>query len=86
MIVDYIRALWHGNPVRTAAVITAIIIGLTSKFGIVLDEASVTEAVMTMATIILGGEVARTQVTPYVGEIGLPSDATLPPVHQAPAP
>lgn len=80
---NYLRALWQGNPVRVASVITAAVVAIAAKYGLILDEASVGETVALVVPILLGGEVARSQVQPYQGEIGTPSDELLPPIPDA---
>ncbi len=79
-MLDYIRALWVANPVRSAAILTAAIVAAAKAAGLALDEASVGEVVAVVGLIIGGGEAARSQVSPYVGEVGPPSDDLLPPV------
>ena len=81
----YLRALWKGNPVRCASVAASVVVFGAAKAGVVLDEASVGEALLTVVPILLGGEVARAHVSPAVGEVGVPSDELLP-LEQAPAP
>ncbi len=77
-MLDYLRAIWRTNPVRVTSFATAALVAIAAKAGVVLDEASVTEAVALVVPIILGGEVARSKVQPYAGEVGQPSDALLP--------
>lgn len=76
-MLDYIRALWQGNPVRCAAIAAAAIVSIAAKAGVILDEASVLELVTAAGTIILGGELARSQVSPARGDVGTPSDELL---------
>lgn len=77
-MLDYLRAVWRNNPVRSAAVLTAAVIAAAKAAGIVLDEADVKEIVALVGLIIGGGEAVRSQVTPYVGEVGPASDSLLP--------
>lgn len=63
-MLDKLGALWRANPVRGAAFITAAIVFLAAKFGVILDKASVLHAVVTGVPFLLGGEVARTHVIP----------------------
>lgn len=82
-MLDYIRALWKLNPVRSAAILTAAVIAIAKAAGVVLDEASVVEIVALVGLIIGGGEAARSQVTPHVGTVGPNSDDLLPTVPEA---
>ncbi len=81
-MLDYLRAIWRTNPVRSASILTAAIIAAAKAAGLVLDEASVAEVVALVGLIIGGGEAARSQVTPWQGEIGPNSDDLLPAVPE----
>ncbi len=76
-MLTYARAIWLNNPVRVASLIVAAVVALAAKFGVVLDEASVAEVVALVVPIVLGGEIARQKVSPYLGEISEPSDASV---------
>ncbi len=78
-MLDYLRAIWRNNPVRSASVLTAAVIAAAKAAGIVLDEANVAEVVALAGVIIGGGEAARSQVTPWAGDPGPNSDDLLPP-------
>lgn len=82
---DRIRALWANNPVRVITILASIVVFAAAKLGVVVDEQNVGEALALVLPILLGGEVARSQVTPYQGEVGTPSDELLP-LERAPAP
>lgn len=84
-MLDRLRALWANNPVRVTAILASIVVFVAAKLGVVVDEQNVGEALAIALPIVLGGEVARSQVTPYVGEIGPPSDELLD-LEQAPRP
>jgi hypothetical protein len=84
-MLGYLRALWKGNPVRVASIAASGVVFAAAKAGVVLDEASVGEALLTVVPILLGGEVARAQVSPHVGDVGQPSDELLD-LSKAPAP
>lgn len=76
-MLDYLRALWQGNPVRVTAIAASVVVFALAKLGIVIDEQNVGEALTIVLPILLGGELARRKVTPYVGEVGPPSDELL---------
>lgn len=57
-------ALWRANPVRIGAVIAAVVVFVAAKAGIVLDEASVSQALAIVVPVLLAGEVARAHVVP----------------------
>lgn len=57
-------ALWRANPVRIGAVIAAVVVFIAAKAGIVLDEASVSQALAIVVPVLLAGEVARAHVVP----------------------
>lgn len=88
-MLDYLRAFWLNNPVRTASIIAGLIVAGLAKFGVIVDDATIAEAIALAVPVILGGELARQKVTPYVGEVGPPSDellaqqATIPPQEAA---
>lgn len=81
-MLDYLRAIWRNNPVRVASIAAAGVVALASQFGVVLDEASVTETLALVVPILLSGQIARSQVTPWTGEPGPNSDDLLPPMPE----
>lgn len=74
---NYLLGVWKNNPVRCASVLASIVVFAAAKLGVVLDEQSVGEALVAVVPILLGGELARGQVTPFTGEPGVPSDDLL---------
>jgi hypothetical protein len=74
---DYLRAIWRNNPVRTASILAAALIAVAAKFNVILDEADATDIVAIVGLILGGGQVVRSQVTPWQGEIGPASDDLL---------
>jgi hypothetical protein len=76
-MLTYLRALWATNPVRVTSVLTALVVFAAAKAGLVLDEQNVGESLIAVVPILLGGEVARSKVSPFVGEVGPASDDLL---------
>lgn len=79
-MLDRIRALWATEPVRVVTILVAIVVFIAAKIGVVLDPQDVGDALLLLLPILLGGELARANVTPYMGPVGENSDALLP--HQ----
>lgn len=84
-MLNRLRSAWANNPVRITAIAASVVVFALAKAGIVIDEQNVGEALTIALPILLGGEVARSQVTPYQGEVGPPNDELLP-LEKAPAP
>lgn len=84
-MLDRLRAAWANNPVRVTAITASVVVFGLAKAGIVIDEQNVGEALAIVLPILLGGELARSQVTPYQGPVGPPSDELLD-LSKAPAP
>ncbi len=78
-MLDYLRAIWRNNPARVSSVLAAAIIAIAAKFNVILDQADATDIVAIVGLILGGGQVIRSQVTPWQGEIGPPSDQLLQP-------
>ena len=55
---------WHGNPVRITTGLAAIVVFIAAKAGYVLDQQDVLDSLVIVLPILLGGEVARSQVKP----------------------
>lgn len=62
--VAFLRGLWAKQPVRVTAVVVAVVTFVALKFGIVVPQADLLEAIGFTLPVLLGGEVARSQVTP----------------------
>lgn len=84
-MLDRLRAAWANNPVRLTAITASIVVFAAAKLGVVIDQADVLEALGLALPVLLGGELARSQVTPYQGPVGPPSDELLD-LEKAPAP
>lgn len=77
-MLDHLRAFWALNPVRCAAIIASGLVVIATQLGVVVDEASVTDSLLLIVPILLGGEAARAKVTPYQGDVGPANDELLP--------
>jgi hypothetical protein len=77
-LLDTVRAVWATNPVRVTAAAVYVVTLAAARVGLNLDTDDIAVAAAVLLPILLGGEVARTKVTPYAGEIGEPNDALLP--------
>lgn len=84
-MLTYLRAFWAINPVRVTALGVALVVAVAARAGVVLPAAGVEEILALVVPILIGGEVARSQVSPAIGEIGTPNDELLN-LDQAPAP
>lgn len=73
-----LRAVWETNPVRVTAIIASIVVFAATQLHVVLGEASVVESLGLVLPILLGGEAARSKVSPHPGEIGPDNDELLP--------
>lgn len=74
---NLIRALWATEPVRVITIVAAIVVFVFAKAGVVIDQQDVLDALVIVLPILLGGEAARTQVSPATPDIGDDSDALL---------
>lgn len=61
---DRVLKAWHSNPVRITVGIAALVVFIAAKAGYVLDQQDVLNSLVIVLPIILGGEVARSQVKP----------------------
>ncbi len=77
-MLNYLRVIYVTNPVRVITFAVALVIFLAAKLGLVVDEQNVGEALLLILPVLLGGEAARQQVSPAVGEVGPDSDSLLP--------
>ena len=59
-----LKAAWQKEPVRVRAIIASVIVFALAKFGIVVPEADVIQALALILPILLGGELARSRVNP----------------------
>ncbi len=73
-----LRALYVTEPVRSVAMLVAVVVFAAAKLGVVVDEQNVGEALLLILPVLLGGEAARQQVSPAVGDVGPDSDSLLP--------
>lgn len=60
MIVDLFRA----EPARVCAIVAAVVVFVAAKCGVVLDEQSVTGALLEVVPFLLAGEAVRPHVVP----------------------
>lgn len=72
-----LTVLWATEPVRVLTFAVAVVVFLAAKVGIVLDPQEVQDALVIVIPILLGGELARRQVSPAAGDVGPHSDALL---------
>lgn len=62
-MLDRLKALWATNPVRVTAITASLIVFIAAKAGVVIDQPDVLEALALALPVLLGGEVARSQVS-----------------------
>lgn len=72
-----LRAVWATEPVRVLTVLSAVVVFIAAKAGVIIDEQNAGEALALILPILLGGEAARRRVSPAPGDIGPASDALL---------
>lgn len=63
-LTDRLRELWYTEPARVTTAVVAALLVILSKLGIVLDERSLTDAVLLVLPVLLGGEAFRHAVIP----------------------
>jgi hypothetical protein len=74
-----IKALWATNPVRVVSLGSSALVAAAALVGVAVDEAQVSAVLAVVLPLILGGgELARAQVSPAVGEVGPDNDDLLP--------
>lgn len=79
-MLDRFRALLVTEPARVIALLTAVIVFASAKFGLMIDAQSVRESLLLILPVLMGGEVIRSQVSPAPpANVGPASDDLLPP-------
>lgn len=58
------RRLWRAEPVRCAGYLAALVVAVSAKLGLVVDEQDVSMIALSIVPIILGVEAARREVIP----------------------
>lgn len=77
-LLTYARALWITQPVRVITIATSLLVFAAARAGVIVSEQDISSALLLVLPIILGGEAARTQVSPAAPFVGIPSDHLLP--------
>jgi hypothetical protein len=62
--VNQLKTLWAKEPTVILWVLTGIIVFVAAKFGIVVDKASLVEALAYLVPFVIGAVVNRSQVAP----------------------
>lgn len=57
-------ALCERYPARVAAIVAAVVVFATTKFGVIVDKQSVTDAVVLVLPILLAGQLTHRAVVP----------------------
>jgi hypothetical protein len=60
----YARGLWQREPVAIVTTTASVVVFLCAKFGVVVPQADVVQALAAVLPILFGGAVARQNVTP----------------------
>lgn len=63
-LLEALRNLWKSNPARVVAFVASAVVFVAAKFGIVVPEQTVLEALAYIVPILFGGEVTRGLVSP----------------------
>lgn len=59
-----LRAVWRQYPARTVYVTTAVVVYVLARLGVVVDSESVTDALVLVLPVLLGGELTHRRVSP----------------------
>lgn len=63
-MIDRLLNLWYDEPARVIAILAAAVVFAATRIGIVVEEQSVTTALLLVLPVLLGGEATRSRVTP----------------------
>lgn len=74
---NLLKALWVTEPARLIAALAALAVFVAAKAGVVVSEQDVGAALLIILPILLGGEAARTKVSPAPPPVDEDSDALL---------
>lgn len=71
-MLDRLRAVWRAYPARSIAVVTAAVVFVAAKAGVVLESDSVADVLVLVLPILLGGEATHRRVSPAVPVVDKP--------------
>ena len=62
--IEALKGVWQREPVRVVAVIVSAVITAAGAFGFIVPAQTVETIVAAVLSVLLGGEVSRSRVTP----------------------